>query len=153
MSYQRYQIKSNRIKSNVQDLKKQTALRLAQEQTTESSTQQVGNVGQFPPHRNNNHAYSATIPTGSYPQQNNPLQQEQNQQQHATTTTNNNNNNRKSTIYTSADHEQRQLQHQLSGYLGAPSYDLNYMQPHNQNIIPAGPPADIHLLVSYDVPH
>lgn len=98
-------------------MKRQTALRLAQEQTTEPSTQQLGNVGQFPSHHNN-HAYSATIPTEAYPQQNNPLQHQQNQQQH----------------------------------IGAPSYDLNCMQPQNQNIIPAGPPpADIHLLVSDDV--
>jgi len=108
---------TNRSKGiTMEDLKRQTALRLAQEQTTEPSTQQLGNVGQFPSHHNNNHAYSATTPTESYPQQTNPLQHQQNQQQH----------------------------------IGAPSYDLNYMQPQNQNIIPAGPPpADIHLLGSH----
>jgi hypothetical protein len=147
----KYQIKPNKTEY-IQDLKKQTALRLAQEQTTEPAfTEQtpVGRGEQLYPRQN-----SATTPTPtvSYPQQysnqNYPLQQQQNQQQHMMTTTGTNYS--KPIIHTSsADHGQQQQQ-QSSGYLGArASHDLNYMQPQNQNVFPAGPPpTDSHILVS-----
>jgi hypothetical protein len=146
-------------------LKKQTALRLAQEQTTEPASTEQTQVGRGEQLYPKNHAYSAaTTPTVSYPQQHNnqnyPLQQQQNQQQHMTTmTTTTETNYTKPIIHTSsADHgEQRHLfqQEQSSGYVGArTSHDLNYMQPQNQNFIPTGPPPiDTHILVSYYVMH
>jgi hypothetical protein len=149
-------------------LKKQTALRLAQEQTTEpayTEQTQVGRGEQLYPRQNKNHAYSATTPTPtvSYPQQYNnqnyPLQQQKNQQQHMMATTGTNYT--KPIIRTSsADHgeqqhqfqqqQQQQQQQQSNGCLVArASHDLNYMQPQNQNVFPPGPPpTDSHILVS-----
>jgi len=160
--------RNNRFKGiTMEDLKKQTALRLAQEQSDLPFQQEI-NVGgsdrqqqrgQFHPRiMNNNSVFSSSDLTVTYPRHVQHPQDchSQHHQQHTPDGIQN--------IHLNTDNEQRQLQHlpsqeqqerqqhhnqQPGGYLGASSYNhMNCMPPQDQNLIPPGI-ADNHLMESH----
>lgn len=140
-----------------QDLKKQTALRLAQEQNDYPLQQDiyVGGIGVqqqggqfYPRNPNNSYAYSSPDPTVTVPYPRHvPHPQDGISNVHITT----DNEQRQLQHFPSQEEQERQQHHmqQPSGYLGVSTYNqMNSIPPQDQNAIPPGI-GDSHMMVSY----
>lgn len=127
--------------NRLQYLKRQTALRLALEQSVETSPTQDGHAGQLYSSQksSSNKAYSSSIPMAT-PSQN--TQSFSLQQEHVTAVaTTYSKNKTTSLIDTSSEHDYL--------YSGVNNYDPNYIQSQYQNIDASGYSGETPIMVSH----